>query len=389
MACTLTVLDELVIIEGVLNGIASGTSTGQVRLQDGDGTTLADVLDLALNALAVAPINTAGVHFDAATAARQDTGNTSLASIDAKLTNPLPISGTVTANAGTGTFVIGDGGGSITVDGGVTVSGTVDTELPTAVAVADDLTPSDAPYVQSLQYGYVTADGNWDRWRMAGDNADSLSTAGTGHMQVLGHGMVFNGTTWDRMRGTIADGVLVNLGSNNDVTVTGTVTANAGTGTFVVGDGGGSLTVDGTVAATQSGTWVLGANSGVDIGDVTINNAAGAAAVNIQDGGNSITIDGSVTANPTRPATNTTTSVSASASSVTILSANANRLGATIYNDSTSACYIKLGTTASTASFQVKVFSQDYYEVPFGYTGRIDAIWDSATGSARIGELTA
>lgn len=42
---------------------------------------------------------------------------------------------------------------------------------------------------------------------------------------------------------------------------------------------------------TQSGAWILGANSGVDIGDVTINNAAGAAAVNIQDGGNSLTID--------------------------------------------------------------------------------------------------
>lgn len=39
----------------------------------------------------------------------------------------------------------------------------------------------------------------------------------------------------------------------------------------------------------------LAANSGVDIGDVTINNASGANAVNIQDGGNSITVDGSVT----------------------------------------------------------------------------------------------
>jgi len=56
-----------------------------------------------------------------------------------------------------------------------------------------------------------------------------------------------------------------------------------------------STTVTGTVSVTQSGTWVLGANSGVDIGDVTINNAAGAAAVNIQDGGNSITVDGAVT----------------------------------------------------------------------------------------------
>ena len=37
---------------------------------------------------------------------------------------------------------------------------------------------------------------------------------------------------------------------------------------------------------------ILGANSGVDIGDVTINNASGGSAVNIQDGGNTITVDG-------------------------------------------------------------------------------------------------
>lgn len=36
---------------------------------------------------------------------------------------------------------------------------------------------------------------------------------------------------------------------------------------------------------------VLGANSGVDIGDVTINNASGGSAVNVQDGGNSLTVD--------------------------------------------------------------------------------------------------
>lgn len=55
-----------------------------------------------------------------------------------------------------------------------------------------------------------------------------------------------------------------------------------------------TLTPLSTVAATQSGTWTLGANSGVDIGDVTVNNAAGASAVNIQDGGNTITVDGTV-----------------------------------------------------------------------------------------------
>jgi hypothetical protein len=36
----------------------------------------------------------------------------------------------------------------------------------------------------------------------------------------------FNGSTWDRAKGDATDGLLVNLGSNNDVTVSGTVTAN-------------------------------------------------------------------------------------------------------------------------------------------------------------------
>lgn len=135
--------------------------------------------------------------------------------------------------------------------------------------------------------------------------------------------------------------IVVDLGANNDVTVTGTVAvtqsgtwdevgindsgnsitvdnstlavvgggteatamrvtiASDSTGVVSVDDNGSSLTVDGTVAATQSGTWTLGANSGVDIGDVTINNASGGSAVNIQDGGNSITVDGTVTASNT------------------------------------------------------------------------------------------
>lgn len=87
--------------------------------------------------------------------------------------------------------------------------------------------------------------------------------------------------------------------------------------TLSIDDGAGSLTIDGNVGITgtpnvniagQDGALnvvststvlgagsasigTLGANSGTDIGDVTINNAAGASAVNIQDGGNAITVD--------------------------------------------------------------------------------------------------
>lgn len=44
----------------------------------------------------------------------------------------------------------------------------------------------------------------------------------------------------------------------------------SGSNPVPISDAGGSVTVDGTVAATQSGTWTLGANSGVDIGDVDV-----------------------------------------------------------------------------------------------------------------------
>jgi hypothetical protein len=86
-----------------------------------------------------------------------------------------------------------------------------------------------------------------------------------------------------------------------------TVDAPVGTPVFVrLSDGAAAITTLPVSLAsvpshqvTNAGTFAVQstnqANSGVDIGDVTINNAAGASAVNIQDGGNSITIDGAVT----------------------------------------------------------------------------------------------
>lgn len=46
-----------------------------------------------------------------------------------------------------------------------------------------------------------------------------------------------------------------------------------------------------TVTAANELNVIASAQPGVDIGDVTINNAAGASAVNVQDGGNSLTVD--------------------------------------------------------------------------------------------------
>ena len=122
------------------------------------------------------------------------------------------------------TVNVSDAGGSITIDGSVTAN------QPSATA-----------------YRVIVSDGTSD---VPIDAAHSDAETNTeNHIDVGAKGLYFNGSTWDRMRGSVADGLLVNLGTNNDIT--GTVTANAGTGTFVVGDGGSSLTVDGTVTVTD------------------------------------------------------------------------------------------------------------------------------------------
>lgn len=100
-----------------------------------------------------------------------------------------------------------------------------------------------------------------------------------------------------------AAGALVGGDATNGLDVDVTRLPALPAGTNNIGDVD-VLTLPSLPAGTNSiGT--LGANSGVDIGDVTINNAAGAAAVNIQDGGNSITVDGSVTVSGTVTASNT------------------------------------------------------------------------------------
>lgn len=66
---------------------------------------------------------------------------------------------------------------------------------------------------------------------------------------VAGMNYVYNGTSWDMVRGSVTDGMLVNLGSNNDVVAT-----NAGT--FAVQESGAALTalqlLDNIVATTDA-----------------------------------------------------------------------------------------------------------------------------------------
>jgi hypothetical protein len=87
--------------------------------------------------------------------------------------------------------------------------------------------------------------------------------------------------------------------------------------------------------------------------------------------------------------TGTESNVNSSATSVSILAANADRIGAAVFNDSTATLYLRLSdSAASTTAFTQKMAPYSTYEVLANYTGAITGIWDSATGAARVTEIT-
>ena len=176
-----------------------------------------------------------------------------------------------------------------------------------------------------------------------------------------------------------------------------------------VSDNGGSITVDGTVAATQSGTWNINNITGTvtlptgaatettlsslngkvtacNTGAVTISSALPAGTNNIGDV-DVLTLPDVAIKNY---ASSSVTSVVSAAVSTSILASNANRRMAIMVNDTDKNAYVKLGATASTTSFSYKLTPGQTLELPIPvYTGAIDAIWDtSPTGSMRVTEIS-
>lgn len=208
-------------------------------------------------------------------------------------------------------------------------------------------------------------------------NATNVSRMGT-------YPMWFDGTNWDMARGTSVDGLLVNLGGNNDVTVTGTVSVS------------GSVAVTGPLTDTQ-----LRATPVPISGTVTI-----------QDGGNVITVDGTVSISgsvavtgpltdaqlratpvPVSGTVSTKTDLTPGApaaatvgtSSAAAVAANANRKGLHARNTSTAGQRISLGLgqTAVLDSgitlYPGDVFDMDEYTFDLGAVNAI-----ASAASARL-----
>src|SRR3990167_232812 len=207
------------------------------------GSEADDSLKLELQQLGskvVAPValyNSSGVIIDTFTAIISGTVTVSATDLDIR---DLTSSDVVTVT----------GGASQTADVKVSLDGetvTVDTELPASVALSDTLANPTAPAVGGYDLlwdgtqrvrarGDVNGGANIRPYESSSADADDLgnstatlqgSNGNPIYVRTFGHW--FDGSTWDRARGDSTDGLLVNLGANNDVTVTGTITANQGT----------------------------------------------------------------------------------------------------------------------------------------------------------------
>ena len=320
-----TELAHLAAIEAAVEGtLTVGThavtqsGTWGVRCQDGSGNALTSKVAGSERAMSVAIVDGSGTHITSFGGGTQytegdtdatitgtamlweDTGNT-LRPVASG--TPLPVA--IISGAGSGGTAIQDGA-AFTAD---------TTSLTPIGGYRDDTSPAtvtegDAAAARITEYRALHV---------------NLRDASGSEVSVGG------GTQYDEDTASASAEKLTMAGVVRSDTASSKV-SDDGDRTVLLVDSSGRLHVNvgNTVtvashAVTQSGTWTLGANSGVDIGDVTINNASGASAVNVQDGGNSLTVDDG----------NSSLNIDNAALSVTGGGAEATALRVTIANDST------------------------------------------------------
>lgn len=83
--------------------------------------------------------------------------------------------------------------------------------------------------------------------------------------------------------------------------------------------------------------------------------------------------------------------VASAAASTSLLAANTKRKGGSIFNTDANALCIRMdgGTATTTTGFNVRLTQNQYFEIPFGYTGAITGIWEAdGAGAANIAEYT-
>jgi hypothetical protein len=232
------------------------------------------------------------------------------------------------ANDSTGVLSVDDNGGSLTVDGTVAISG--------SVAVTGSLTDAQLRATPVPVSGTVSTGGLTDAELRAAAvpvSAASLplpSGASTSALQTTGN------TSLSSIDGKVP--------ANLTVTATRLLVDPSGVTSPI---SAASLPLP-----TGAATAALQTQPGVDIGDVTINNASGASAVNIQDGGNSITVDGTVAVSGSVAVTGPLTDTQLRASAVPV-SLTSTTITGTVAATQSGTWTVQPGNTANTTAWKV------------------------------------
>lgn len=184
------------------------------------------------------------------------------------------------ANDSTGVVSVDDNGGSLTVDGAVTVSQATAGNLNATVVGSGNFTvvQSTAGNLNATVQGTVTANAG---------TGFGIATAGSAQLSTGPQIMGSDGTLATRIQ-TTAAGVLKTDGSATTQPVSGTVTANLAAGTNNIGDVD-VLSVPAPLSTTGGGTEATALR-------VTVANDS-TGVLSVDDNGGSLTVDGTVTAN--------------------------------------------------------------------------------------------
>jgi hypothetical protein len=239
-----------------------------------------------------------------------------------------PVSGTVTANAGTGNFnVVGTGTAGSPASGVITVQGiSGGTAIP--VSISGGAVNSDG-YVTTAAPSYTN------------NTFQPLSLTTVGALRIDGSAVT---------QPISAASLPLPTGAATETTLAGVL----------------------TTTAFQARINTLGQKTMANSTPVVL--ASDQAAI-------PVVVDKSTTG--------TITSVVGSTSNTSLLASNSNRISATIYNDSNKTMYVALGATASTSSYSFQLAKDSYWELSTTYTGAISAVWASGvSGNALVTELT-
>lgn len=290
----------------------------------------------------------------------------------------VPVSGTVTANAGTGPFPVSDNSGSLTIDS---------TQLPAALAANGGLK------IEGVASGVAVPVSN-----------TQLPAALVGGRLDENVGAWLGSTTPSVGQKTMAASLPVALASDQTTVATSdtaTLVDNAGftDGTsrvmaagFIFDESAGTALTENDVGAarvTVNRAQVMTIEDSATRGVRTTVKAASTAAV-ASDPALVVTLSpNNAPALPATATTPTVASVVANAASVQLYASNASARQRTTRNDSTTATlYLGEGVAATVVMPIAIAPGQTYEHVTPLFTGTVNGIWSSAVGNARTREAT-